>query len=309
MTSRRLDSWSEEGGDMVRRFLIAGVVLLSAAVSIQAFGQSTYATVSGTIEDPSHALLPGVTVTALNNATGVVTTVISNDSGAYNLTSLLPGTYTVKAELPGFQTKSFTDVQLGNAAQVRLNFTVQVAGQAQSVEVTVAADTLLATSSSSVGEVLSQQKVQDLPIVGNNVISFFTLMPGVRMNDDGVTGTFAGLRAENINVQRDGVDASVSARYFQAGVQTATFINPDLVGEVKIITAPVDAEVGRANGQIQFLTRSGTNQFRGSGVWNARNSGLDASTWNNNRQVDPKTGAWKPVKSDWNNTHEFTGSV
>jgi hypothetical protein len=284
-------------------------LLFCLVLSSRALAQSTYATVSGTIEDTSHALLPGVTVTATNNATGVVTTGISNESGAYNLTSLLPGTYTVKSELPGFQTKTFTDVQLGNAAQVRLNFALSVAGVSTAVEVTVAADTLLATSSSSVGEVLSQQKVQDLPIVGNNVISFFTLMPGVRMNDDGVTGTFAGLRAENINVQRDGIDASGSARYFQAGVQTATFINPDLVGEVRIVTAPVDAELGRGNGQIQFLTRSGTNQFRGSGVWNARNSAFDANTWNNNRQVDPKTGAWKPIKADWNNTHEFTGSI
>jgi hypothetical protein len=293
----------------VSRFSVLAALLLSAALSAETFAQSTYARVSGTVEDTSHALLPGVSVTATNNATGVVTSVVSNESGAYNLTSLLPGTYTVKAELPGFQTKSFTEVQLGNAAQVRLNFALSVASVATAVEVTVQADTLLATSSSSVGEVLSQQKVQDLPIVGNNVISFFTLMPGVRMNDDGVTGTFAGLRAENINVQRDGIDASGSARYFQAGVQTATFINPDLVGEVRIITAPVDAEMGRGNGQIQFLTRSGTNQFRGSGVWNARNSGLDANTWNNNRQIDSRTGGWKPTKADWNNTHELTGSI
>jgi hypothetical protein len=157
------------------------VTLLSVLLSVRAFGQSTYATVTGTVEDSSHALLPGVSVSATNDATGVVTTGVSNESGAYNLPSLLPGTYTVKAELPGFQTTSFTNVQLGNAAQVRLNFSMQVATQAQSVEVTVAADTLLATSSSSIGEVLSQQKVQDLPIVGNNALSFFTMMPGVRM--------------------------------------------------------------------------------------------------------------------------------
>src|SRR5206468_2144013 len=256
----------EEGWDMVRRRSIFVALLLSVTFSARAFGQSTYATVSGTIEDSSHALLPGLTVTATNNATAVVTTVISNESGAYNLTGLLPGTYTVKAELPGFQTKSFTDVQLGNAAQVRLNFTLQVAGQAQSVEVTVAADTLLATSSSSVGEVLSQQRVQDLPIVGNNVLNFFSLMPGVRMNDDGVSGTFAGVTTANsVNVQRDGVDASGAARYHQAGAQTATFISPDLVGEVRIVVAPVDVEMGRGNGQIQFLTRSGTSEFRGAG--------------------------------------------
>src|SRR4029079_3803003 len=124
-----------------------------------------------------------------------------------------------------------------------------------------------ASSSSSVGEVLSQQRLQDLPIVGNNVLSFFTLMPGVRMDDNGVTGTFAGLSADKINVQRDGIDASASARYVQAGAQTATVLNPDLVGEIRIITAPVDAELGRGNGQVQFLTRSGTNQLRGSAVW------------------------------------------
>src|SRR5215469_300132 len=105
-----------------RTSFCAVLFLLSAFPTNPGLGQSTYATVTGTIEDTSHALLPGVTVTATNNATGVVATTVSNESGAYNLTSLLPGTYTVKAELPGFQTKTFTDVQLGGAAQVRLNF-------------------------------------------------------------------------------------------------------------------------------------------------------------------------------------------
>jgi hypothetical protein len=144
--------------------------LLLATLPTVTFAQSTNARVSGTIEDPSGALLPGVTVTALNNATGIVNTTVSNESGVYNFPSLPPGVYNVSAELPSFQTRTFTDVRLGNADQVRLNFTLQVGAQAQSVEVTVAADTLLATSSSSVGEVLPQQKVQDMPLVRNNVL-------------------------------------------------------------------------------------------------------------------------------------------
>src|SRR6185369_8264984 len=136
----------------------------------QAFSQSTSATVSGTVADSSAAVLPGVSVTATNNATGVVTTVITNEAGAYNAPGLLPGAYTVSAELPGFQKATYTKVQLGNADKIRLNFTLTVATQAQSVEVTVAADTLIATSSSSVGEVLSQNRVQDLPTVSNNVL-------------------------------------------------------------------------------------------------------------------------------------------
>jgi len=293
----------------VKTRTVIAVLALSAGLAGQLFGQSTYATVSGTVEDGTRAVVPGVTVNATNNATGVVSTVLSNEAGAYSVTGLLPGVYTVSAELSGFQKATYTNVTLGNAQQVRLNFTLQVAAQAQSVEVSVAADTLLASSSSSVGEVLSQQRLQDLPIVGNNVLSFFTLMPGVRMDDNGVTGTFAGLAADKINVQRDGIDASASGRYFQAGAQTATFINPDLVGEVRIIVAPVDAELGRGNGQVQFLTRSGTNQFHGAGVWFARNTALDANTWSNNRQVDPRTGLWRPATPDWNNTHQLTGSI
>ena len=232
----------------MRRLFV--LVMALVLVSAQAFGQSTYATVSGTVSDKSGAILPGVSMTATNTATGVVTTVLSNEAGAFNIPSLLPGPYTISAELTGFQKANYTNVTLGNAQQVRLNFTLQVTTQSQQVEVSVAADTAIATSSASIGEVLSQQKVSDLPIVGNNILSFLTLMPGVRMNDDGVTGTFAGLSADKINVQRDGVDASASARYVQAGAQTATFVAPDLVGEVRVIIAPVDAELGRGNGQV-----------------------------------------------------------
>jgi hypothetical protein len=292
---------------MGRNSLLA--VLITLYLVQPALSQSTNATVSGTIEDISQALLPGVTVTATNNATGIVTTVVSNEAGAYNFPSLLPGVYEVRAELPSFQTRSYTDVRLGNAERIRLNFVLAVGGVDTAVEVTVAADTLLATASSSVGEVLSEQKVQQMPMVGNNVLDLFRLLPGARMNADGVNGTFAGVDASKVNIQRDGVDASGSAYWVQAGAQSATFINPDLVGEMRMILAPVDAEFGRGNAQVQFLTRSGTNLFRGSAVWSARNTALDANTWNNNNNVDPRTGAWKPTKPDWVNAHQYTASL
>src|SRR5436190_173429 len=279
------------------------------ALSAPAFAQSTYATVSGTVADPSGAVLPGVSITATNNATGVTATVVSNEAGTYNFASLPPGAYKVSASLPGFQTSTFTNVELGNRDQIRLNFRMKIASVSTSVEVSVAADTLLATSSSSIGEVLAEQKVRDMPLVGNNVLDLFRLLPGARMNDDGVNGTFAGVSADKVNMQRDGVDASGSAYWVQAGAQSATFINPDLVGEVRMILAPVDAELGRGNAQIQFLTRSGTNRSSGSLVWSATNSALDANTWSNNRAVDSKTGAWKPTKPNWTNAHEYTLSL
>src|SRR6266850_3696836 len=134
-------------------------------------------------------------------------------------------------------------------------------------------------------------------------------LSGARMNDDGVTGTFAGMSNYNVNVVRDGIDSSASARYMQAGIQTSTMLNQDLVGEIRLIVAPVDAEMGRGNGQMIVQTRSGTNQLRGSAVWSVRNSALDANNWNNNRQVDPTTGQFKPVPPDWNNRHEYSVSA
>ena len=130
------------------RRLAVTVVLLSLVFSSQVFGQSTNATVSGTVSDASAALVPGVTITATNNNTGVVTTVLTNEAGAYNFASLLPGVYKVSAALPGFQTKTYTDVQLGNAERLRLNFTLSVMTVDTAVDVSVAADTLLAISSS-----------------------------------------------------------------------------------------------------------------------------------------------------------------
>src|SRR5207244_11657103 len=110
----------------MKRFVAVGLLLLLLAMP--AFSQSTNATVSGTVGDATGAVLPGVEITAVNNATGVVTTVLSNEAGAYNFASLLPGVYKISASLPGFQTKSFTAVELGNASQVRLNFAMAVGG-------------------------------------------------------------------------------------------------------------------------------------------------------------------------------------
>src|SRR5215470_10436667 len=107
----------------MRRILVVGAMLLSLVFASNALAQSSFATVTGTVGDATGALIPGATITATNNATGVVTTGLSNESGTYNIPTLLPGVYKVSASLSGFQTQAFTDVELGNAAQIRLNFT------------------------------------------------------------------------------------------------------------------------------------------------------------------------------------------
>ena len=171
--------------------MIAGLFL--AMFTAKAIAQTTNATLGGTVSDESKALIPGVTVTATNTGTGIVSTAISNESGAYNFPGLQPGTYKISAELPGFQTQTFTDVQLGGAQQVTLNFTLQVAAAAgQNVEVTIAADTVLTTTSNSIGTILPEYKLRDLPTLTGNVLNLVQSIPGVQA--DG-TGTFGYMRS------------------------------------------------------------------------------------------------------------------
>jgi hypothetical protein len=256
-------------------------------VSPHTFAQTSNATVGGTVSDATGALIPGVSITATNTGTGIVTTVISNEAGAYQFASLQTGTYTVSAELPGFQKQTYSEVNLGVSQQVRLNFALQVGSVAQAVEVTVAADTVIATTSASVGTVLPEYKVRDLPLAGRNVMDLVMTTAGAgpqavaTAGEPGqVTGFFAGGRLSAVNTTRDGFNVQ-DGRY-DFGAFSNTYVSPDLVEEVRVITSTVDAEAGRGSGQVQMVTRSGTNQFRGSAFWTNRNSALTASNWFNN---------------------------
>src|SRR5215467_7528650 len=221
------------------RKLMVAVVLLVHVPAIWIFAQTSNATLGGTVSDPTSALIPGVMVTATNSATGIVTTVLSNESGTYQFASLQTGTYKVHAELPGFQTQTYNNVVLGLSQQVRLNFTLKVGGIAQSVEVSVTADTLIATTSSSVGSVLPDTTVRDLPLGTRSVMDLVYTAAGV--GPQGYTtageGTFAGGRVSQTNVTRDGF--VVSDERYSFGTWSATYTSPDLVEEVRVITAPV----------------------------------------------------------------------
>src|SRR5687767_12134402 len=111
-------------------------VVLCLVLSGQLLAQGTGGTLTGTVEDTSKALIPGVTITATNTNTGVMSTVITNEAGAYTLPTLLPGIYQLRATLPGFQTQTVNNIDLGNETK-RFNFSLQVAGVTTSVEVSV----------------------------------------------------------------------------------------------------------------------------------------------------------------------------
>src|SRR5688572_21507682 len=285
----------------MRVFSIASLVvcLLSANVT---YGQTGNASVSGFVQDQSGAVIPGSTVTATNTQTGVISTALTNESGTYNFLSLLPGTYRLSATLIGFRAHTYNDVQLSTGQSARYNFTLQVGTVATGIEVTAEATALLNETSATIGQILPENQVRDLPLVTNNVLDLMTVMAGVREGPGGTT--FAGLSTSYVNTVRDGIN--VQENRYITGVTSTTLINPDLVGEMRIILAPVDAETGRGNGQVQILTKSGTNRFTGTAVWAVRNSALDANTWGNNNDVDD--GVWTPTKPNWINRHQVTAS-
>src|SRR2546426_3676549 len=309
------------------RASVAMAIVFALLSASAVFAQN--AQLGGIVTDPSGALIPGVTITATNTDTGVSTTTVTNESGAYTFPSLQPGrSYSVSASLPGFQTTTFTNIDLGPTA-VRQNFQLQVSAAQTTVEVSADPLNAIATSSASVGDVLNESRINSLPIVGNSVLSLLNVLPGLRLSAPGGGGLFGpqlatvnGLDLNSVNVTRDGlttndtrfsaagdVTAGVSIPHGgSTGVMSPTTINPDLVGEIRLILSPVDAELGRGNSQIQIQTRSGTNRFNGAASWNVQNTALNANTWDNNRQVDPRTGKWSPLAPNWRNVHEYTVS-
>jgi hypothetical protein len=273
--------------------------MLLLSVNLSGVTQVVNATLSGTAADTTGALIPGVEVTARQTGTGVVSTTVTNESGAYRFSSLQPGPYEVSAALPGFQTQTFR-LTLGTAQQIRQNFSLQVGAVAQAVEVSVAADELLTTQTASVGTALPQAQVVDLPLVGRNVMDLATtIMPGV-VGDGRANTTFAGIPAigaGNVGIAMDGT--TMNAGRHSHGLLIPLSINPDMVEEVRVVVAAVDAE-GRGSAQVQMRSRSGTNTFRGGLTWNIRNSALNANEWSNNRLG---------IAPIWYNRHQYTASV
>jgi len=153
--------------------LLLGFVLLPCT-----FAQVN-ATVGGTVTDASGAVIASVAVSAKNNSTGIVTNTSTNATGAYDFSSLQPGTYTLTATISGFRTATLNNVTLGQGQQVRLNFNMEVATAGETVSVVAEADTVLATTSSSVGGTLNMRDVTNLPVASRNVLDLVTLTPGV----------------------------------------------------------------------------------------------------------------------------------
>ena len=249
-------------------------------IAASAFAQTTNASLSGTVADSTGARVPNVQISAKNTQTGVVLTNATNEAGVYVFPSIQPGMYQLTAALPGFKTYVLDNVTLDVSARMTINIPLELATAQETVEVTAPIDSLLSASTASVGGVITGRQIQELPLPDRDSLGLVLTQAGL------VGDNFAGNRISDLNVTRDGIN--VMDQFINLGVNSTTFASVDEIAEVRVTTSPVDAELGRGSGQVQLLSRSGTNEFHGSLYDYHRNTVLNANDWFNNLRGDPR---------------------
>jgi len=269
------------------------LLLFLAGLGSVAHAQTGAASVTGLVTDQSGAAAAGVTVTATNQATNVGYTAVSNAAGNYTITSIPVGTYVVKAELPSFKTATTKAIKVEAKQIARLDFRMEVGALEDTVEVTAGAP-LLQTESVTVGEVISGNTVQSLPLNGRNSGQFALLLTGaVTPSPRGFTaiGTYNlnrpfvnGNREQTNNYTVDGLDVNETIDN-----HVAYQPSPDALAEISVETNNYAADTGNVAGAvISNVVKSGANEFRGNVFEFYRNSDFDANTWENNRSGAPR---------------------
>ena len=269
------------------------VFLIALAAAPRAGAQTGAASITGLIIDDSGAAVPGVTVTAVNQATNITYLAVSNEAGNYTITSVPVGTYVVKAELSGFRTATRSSLTFEAKQIVRLDFTMSVGAVQESVEVT-GTSPILQTETATVGEVISGNTAQSLPLNGRNTGQLALLLPGtVTYNPRGFTNIGSvnmnrpfvnGNREQTNNFTVDGLDVNETIDN-----RVAYQPSPDAVAEISVETNNYSADVGNVGGAvISNVIKSGSNTVRGNVFEFYRNSDFDANTWENNASQAPK---------------------
>ncbi|MFY9789554.1 MAG: TonB-dependent receptor [Candidatus Sulfotelmatobacter sp.] len=273
---------------IVRVLTTAVIILLPAAV----FGQGYFGTVSGTLTDPSGAIIQGARVTLLDEQKGYHFTAKSDSDGRYLFVSIPPGLYSVTAEMAGFEKTVRTHIKLNVSENATANLSLKIANASQSVEVR-AQTTTIDTQDAVTGQVVDRRAINDLPLIDRNVFDLTYLAPGVTDMDDqcpncgGTNFVSNGSRGASADILMDG--ASITNFEPNGGVtQTVYQPSAEAVEEFKVQQTNFSAEYGFSGASvINMVTRSGTNTFHGSAYDFIRNTITDANNWFNDQAGIP----------------------
>ena len=281
---------------MSRRLLSALFTVLAVLPFAKpAFAQIDTGVIVGRVTDDSGAVLPGVSVVATQESTGVASTTVTNDRGEFIFPGLRVGVYSVTAELQGFKRALRRDIQV--SVQTRAQVDLQLNVGALTEEVTVIARTeLLQTQTADIGNVVDERQVRDLPLLGRRYSELAFLSPGVVAAPAGITSrgedTFFnanGNYATWNNYTLDGADNNSFSTNLQERSPQVVQPPVDALSEFKVQTRTYSAEFGKAAGAvINASVKQGTNQFSGSLFGFFRDESLNANTWDNIRANRPK---------------------
>ena len=263
---------------------LAVLLLALGLVASPAAAQQTESRITGRVLDQSQAALPGVTVTVRHKATGAVRTDVTDVQGTYAVTNLGPGSYTVTIELAGFAPKT-REVVLGVGQMERVEVELLVATVQENVVVS-AASPVLDLSSAKIGVNVSPEEVQNLPVNGRNFANLMTLATGATSDGNGgwASVRFNGKSNQQNYLNYDGVDGTyvwdASPGYLNAtGSQFRLQTSMESVAEFRVNSGLAPAESGLgAGGNITVVSKSGSNQFRGSVFDYLRNDAMDSAS-------------------------------
>ena len=288
-----------------------------ALLSIPAEAQVDRATVSGTVKDPTGAVLTTASIAVTHAGTNAITRVRTTGDGVYLVPNLIPGTYTITAEAQGFGSQSRA-VILEVGERARIDFELTVGGMSEAVEV-AEATRLINTTQSAVGTVLDQNAVAKLPLAIRNWDDMLALVAGVqgdRYSEEGGATALGRTGGVNVHGNRslsnnfllDGVDNnSISTNVQELSTQVSR-PSIDAIEEFKVVTSPYSAEYGRAPGAaISVTTKSGTNAFRGSVYDYYRDEKFDSNTYFNEDFRTERNLA--PLPKFANDQNQFGGSL
>ncbi len=250
-----------------RFWLLTAVLSVAAVVSMAAQTQITTGVIEGAVADESGAVLPGVDVELRNVDTNLTRTLVTDRDGRFVALQLPPGRYTVTFKLAGFATLVNEGVLVSVGETVRLTPSMKVSGVAETVTVTTQAPAVETTRTAS-ASTLNQTTIESTPILGRKFEDLLTLTPGVSVvqGPDGDEITFAGQRGVFNNISLDGGDYNNGFFGEQMGGQRAAIdITLEAVKEFQVVASGANAEFGRtAGGVVNVITKSGTNQVKGS---------------------------------------------
>src|SRR5689334_15247829 len=275
-----------------RGWLIGLTLCLSATL---AWTQLYSGSVVGLVTDPSNALIPGAKVSLVDEEKGFTFNAETDASGRYLFRGVPPGLYKVTVSAQGFQGQTRTGIKIDVNQNASVDFALQLTTGAQAVNITAEAP-LLSTEDSATGQVLTRKFINDLPNINRSVMDLVYLTPGIvsasngHHSGDPVNFVANGSRNATSDILMDGT--SITNYEQNSGTLVAAYVpSPDAVEEFKVQTSNFSAEFGFSSSTVvNMVTRSGSNEFHGSGYEYLRNQKLDANKFFDNAAGNPLPG-------------------